>query len=81
MLDMITRKASASNMIVIFHSADPCGSYGKQHLDLIMGRFFHVGNFVMNFSPTILGGGFKYFLFSPRKLGKITILTNIFQRG
>ena len=26
-------------------------------------------------------GGFKYFLFSPRKLGKIPILTNIFQRG
>ena len=28
-----------------------------------------------------LGGGFKDFLFSPRKLGKIPILTNIFQRG
>ncbi len=28
-----------------------------------------------------LGGGSKYFLFSPRKLGKIPILTNIFQRG
>ncbi len=28
-----------------------------------------------------LGGGFKYFLFSPRKLGKIPILTNIFQMG
>ena len=28
-----------------------------------------------------LGGGFKHFLFSPRNLGKITILTNIFQRG
>ena len=26
-------------------------------------------------------GGFKYVLFSPRKLGKIPILTNIFQRG
>ena len=28
-----------------------------------------------------LGGGFKHFLFSPRKLGKISILTNIFQMG
>ncbi len=28
-----------------------------------------------------LGGGFKYVLFSPRKLGKWSILTNIFQRG
>ena len=28
-----------------------------------------------------LGGGFKYFLFSARKLGKIPNLTNIFQRG
>ena len=27
-----------------------------------------------------LGGGFKYFLFSPRKLGKIPILTSIFFR-
>ena len=30
---------------------------------------------------TKLGGGFKYVLFSPRKLGKISILTYIFQRG
>ena len=29
----------------------------------------------------LLGGGFKDFLFSPRKLGKIPILTHIFQRG
>ena len=29
----------------------------------------------------ILGGGFKYFVFSPRKLGKIPILTHIFQMG
>ena len=28
-----------------------------------------------------LGGGFKYCLFSPRKLGKIPNLTNIFQMG
>ena len=28
-----------------------------------------------------LGGGFKYFLCSPRKLGKIPIVTHIFQRG
>ena len=28
-----------------------------------------------------LGGGFKYFLFSPRKLGEISNLTNIFQTG
>ena len=27
-----------------------------------------------------LGGGFKYFSFSPRKLGKIPILTSIFFR-
>ena len=27
------------------------------------------------------GGGFKDFLFSPRKLGKIPILTNIFEMG
>ena len=32
-------------------------------------------------SGDILGGGFKYFLCSPRKLGKILSLTNIFQRG
>ena len=32
-------------------------------------------------SEFYLGGGFKYFLFSPRKLGKIPNLTNIFQRG
>ncbi len=28
-----------------------------------------------------LGGGFKYFLFSSRSLGKIPILTNIFEMG
>ena len=28
-----------------------------------------------------LGGGFKYFLVSPRKLGKISNLTKIFQMG
>ena len=28
-----------------------------------------------------LGGGFKCFLFSPRKLGKISHLTDIFQMG
>ena len=28
-----------------------------------------------------LGGGFKYFLFSPRSLGMIPILTNIFDMG
>ena len=28
-----------------------------------------------------LGGGFRYFLFSTRKLGKISNLTNIFQMG
>ena len=28
-----------------------------------------------------LGAGFKYFLFSPRNLGKIPILTHIFQMG
>ena len=28
-----------------------------------------------------LAGGFKHFLFSPRKLGKISILTHIFQMG
>jgi len=42
-----------------------------------------------HFNPTIvkpqpgdlLGGGFKYFLFSPRTLGKIPNLTHMFQRG
>ena len=29
----------------------------------------------------LLGGGFKYFLFSPRNLGKIPILTNYFSDG
>ena len=29
----------------------------------------------------ILGGGFKHFLYSPRNLGKIPILTYIFQMG
>ena len=29
----------------------------------------------------VLGGGFKYFLFSPRSLGKWSNLTTIFQRG
>ena len=29
----------------------------------------------------LLAGGFKYVLFSPRKLGKISNLTNIFQMG
>ena len=28
-----------------------------------------------------LGGGFRYFLFSPRELGKIPISTSIFQMG
>jgi len=28
-----------------------------------------------------LGGGFKYCLFSPRKLGKMPILTNMFSNG
>ena len=31
--------------------------------------------------PKKLGGGFKCSLFSPRKLGKFPILTNIFQMG
>ena len=30
---------------------------------------------------SFLGGGFKYFLFSTRTLGKIPVLTNIFQMG
>ena len=30
-------------------------------------------------SVTMLGGGLKYFLFSPRKLGNISNLTHIFQ--
>ena len=33
------------------------------------------------FTYLLVGGGFKYSLFSPRKLGKIPILTNIFQMG
>ena len=35
----------------------------------------------LNFMRLSLGGCFKYFLFSPRKLGKIPIFTNIFQMG
>ena len=31
--------------------------------------------------PLNLGGGFKHFLFSPRKLGKISNLTSIFFKG
>ena len=30
---------------------------------------------------SLLGGGFKHFLFSPRSLGKISILTHIFRMG
>ena len=33
------------------------------------------------FHGHLLGGGFNFFLFSPRSLGKIPILTNIFQMG
>ena len=36
---------------------------------------------MVQFLKKKLGGGFNYFLFSPRKLGKISILTNIFQLG
>ena len=46
---------------------------------------FHTSQVVSQISVinsiTHLGGGFKDLLFSPRKLGKIPILTNIFQRG
>ena len=38
-------------------------------------------NGILRLMSHYLGGGLKYFLFSPRKLGKISILTNIFQRG
>ena len=33
------------------------------------------------FMNNFLGGGFKHCWFSPRKLGKISILTDIFQMG
>ena len=33
------------------------------------------------YKSLLLGGGFEYFLFSPRTLGKIPNLTNIFQMG
>ena len=36
------------------------------------------GGWIHGIPATILGGGFKYFLFSPRKLGKIPTLTIIF---
>ena len=36
---------------------------------------------IPNYLNTKLGGGFKYVLFSSRKLGKIPILTHIFQLG
>ena len=35
----------------------------------------------MSSSNWYLGGGFTYFLFSPRKLGKVPILTSIFFKG
>ena len=40
----------------------------------LLGIIFHV---IRN----LLGGGFKYFLFSPRTLGKWSNLTHIFQTG
>ncbi len=38
-------------------------------------------HFGMEYLPTELGGGFKYFLFSPLFGEMIHILTNIFQMG
>ena len=45
---------------------------------ILLGTGFLTG--IVLFSESLLGGGFKYFLFSPY-LGKIPILTNIFQVG
>ena len=53
--------------------------------ELVVGnQLVSLGNFSKAFflgGGTYLGVGFKHFLFSSRKLGKIPILTNIFQRG
>ena len=40
----------------------------------------YIRRFKKQTNKQILGGGFKYFLFSPY-LGKIPVLTNIFQMG
>jgi len=40
-----------------------------------------VGWFRFSSPSTFIGGGFNDFLFLPRKLGKISILTNTFQMG
>ena len=37
-----------------------------------------VGQIILEDNRKWLGGGFNYFLFSPRTLGKIPILTSIF---
>ena len=44
-------------------------------------KFVESGNLEILSLSTKLGAGFKYVLFSPRKLGKIPIFTTIFQRG
>ena len=48
-------------------------------------RSFFLVPFVFGMSYFVvkdfLGGGFRYFLISLRKLGKIPIFTNIFQMG
>ena len=44
---------------------------------MFRGELFVSGRVTYHF----LGGGFKYLLFSPRKVGKSSILTHIFQMG
>ena len=54
---------------------------GVQISCIIQINFFQTNISLKFISIHVLGGGFKYFLFSPRKLGKISNLTNIFQMG
>ena len=57
-------------------SCQPCATKESHVLQQYLFQHFWYPN-----KNCSLGGGFKHFLFSPRKLGKIPILTNIFQRG
>ena len=52
-------------------------------VEVFRGRYGRRENprFGMEYLPTEVGGGFKYFLFSPLFGEMIHILTNIFQMG
>ena len=56
----------------MFFSGNQIATSPKNSVNLLAG--------FVSIQKTIGGGGFKYFLFSPL-LGKISILTNIFQLG